>query len=216
MNGCRNTSSPLPMTAPVGCRARRCTIAVSSASDSTTVKLVGAARRLTTASIEPASPAQADADHEGQDARAAEVDAGELGRDLVVADGPPLPADSAGERLRQQPQHDQRQRPAQVGQVGDAGGPLPVMSTMISREPVGHARRRHLQALLAAEQLLVVDREPGSPTASASVAPARYGPCSRAAAAPTSRPTRQVVTTEISTMSRNGSPSWRSSSTAVV
>ncbi|GAB3483092.1 hypothetical protein GCM10027521_22280 [Amycolatopsis cihanbeyliensis] len=56
----------------------------------------------------------------------------------------------------------------------------------------------------------------GSPTASASVAPARYGPCSRAAVAPASAPATPLAAAASSRSSQNGHPgAWITSSAMV-
>ena len=58
---------------------------------------------------------------------------------------------------------------------------------------------------------------PGTATARASVAPATYGPCSRAAATPTTAPTTSVTAVAASSTTGSGSdPSGSWSSSAVV
>ena len=64
--------------------------------DSKKVKLSGETKAIFAAKNTPAIPAQADADHKGQQLQPEGIDAHGLGGDLVLADRDPCPADARG------------------------------------------------------------------------------------------------------------------------
>jgi hypothetical protein len=141
--------------------------------DSTIVNVVGAVSAVTTAMRRAGHAGAGGADDEGQHPGPAQVDAGQGGRHLVVAHGPPHPAVPADDEVGQQQQHEQGEDPAEVGGVLLAGQ-LPAQRPLDERlHALAGPGRPHPQALLTAQRLLEGQRQAGSPTASARVAPAR-------------------------------------------
>ena len=85
------------------------------------MKPLGAASRTATASTAPAAPAAAALTMKADDPGPAQVDAGELGGDLVVAHGPPAAPDPAAREVGQQHEGDDQGEPGDVGDVLAAG-----------------------------------------------------------------------------------------------
>ena len=106
-------------------------------------------------------PRTGGAHDEGEDPGARQVDPGDLGGDLVVADRAPGPADPAARQVREQHEGEDQRDPADVGDVPGGRHVVGGEEEDGVGEPVGDLGEQHVEPLLAAEGVGEVHGDPG-------------------------------------------------------